>query len=154
MKQALKIAPFQSNQPRYNLFDRQIEAEDIPFCEREGIGILPHSPLAKGLLAGKYTPDRIFAADDERSCFPRFQGETFARYLAVVEELKGVARDKGVSLIQLAIAWLLRLSAITCVLVGGRNPEQVKEHAGVVGVTFSDAELTRIEDILVNTPDA
>jgi aryl-alcohol dehydrogenase-like predicted oxidoreductase len=153
MQQALQIARFHSNQPGYNMFDRQIEAEDIPFCEREGIGIVAHSPLAKGLLTGKYTPGHRFAADDERSGFPRFQGETFARYLAVSDQLKEVAHAKGLSLIQLAISWLLRLPAITCVLVGAKNPAQVEDHLGAVGVTFSDDELARIEEILADAPD-
>ncbi len=153
MQQALQVARFQSNQPRYNLFDRQIELEDIPFCEREGIGILAHSPLAKGLLTGKYTPTHKFPVDDERSDFPRFQGETFARYLAVADRLKGIANNKGLSLVQLAIAWVLRLPAITCVLVGAKNAVQVEEHVGAVGVTFSDDELARIEEILADAPD-
>jgi len=152
MQQALQIARFHSNQPGYNMFDRQIEAEDIPFCEREGIGIVAHSPLAKGLLTGKYTPRHKFAADDERSGFPRFQGETFARYLAVADQLKEVAHAKGLSLIQLAISWLLRLPAITCVLVGAKNPAQVKDHLGAAGVTFSGDELARIEEILADAP--
>ena len=150
---ALQIARFESNQPRYNLFDRQIEAEDVSFCGREGIGILVHSPLAKGLLTGKYVPDYEFPADDERSGFPRFQGETFARYLAVADQLKGLAQDKGLNLVQLAVAWLLRLPAITCVLVGAKRPAQVEEHGGAVGVTFRDDELARIEAILANAPD-
>ena len=153
MQQALQIARFHSNQPGYNMFDRQIEAEDIPFCEQEGIGIVAHSPLAKGLLTGKYTPGHRFAADDERSGFPRFQGETFARYLAVADQLKEVAHAKGLSLIQLAISWLLRLPAITCVLVGAKNPAQVEDHLGAVGVAFSDDELARIEEILADAPD-
>jgi aryl-alcohol dehydrogenase-like predicted oxidoreductase len=153
MQQALQIARFHSNQPGYNMFDRQIEAKDIPFCEREGIGIVAHSPLAKGLLTGKYTPGHKFAADDERSDFPRFQGETFARYLAVADQLKEVAHAKGLSLIQLAISWMLRLPAITCVLVGAKNPAQVEDHLGAVGVTFSDDELARIEEILADAPD-
>jgi aryl-alcohol dehydrogenase-like predicted oxidoreductase len=152
MQQALQTARFHSNQPRYNLFDRQIEAEDIPFCERAGIGILAHSPLAKGLLTGKYTPDYRFPTDDERSRFPRFQGETFAQYLTVAEQLEKVARDKGLTLVQLAIAWQLRLPAITCVLVGGKTPEQVEEHGGAAGVTFSEDELARIEEILASAP--
>lgn len=151
MQQALQIARFQSNQPCYNLFDRQIEAEDIPFCEREGIGILAHSPLAKGLLTGRYTPDHTFQADDERANSSRFQGEMFARYLAVADQLNEVAHEKGLSLVQLAIAWLLRLPAVTCVLVGAKNAAQVEEHGGAVGVTFRDDELNRIEAILRET---
>lgn len=152
MQQALQIARFHSNQPRYNMFDREIEAEDIPFCERAGIGILAHSPLAKGLLTGKYRPGYRFPATDERSGFPRFQGETFARSLAVAGRLQAVAQEKGLSLVQLAIAWLLRLPAVTCVLVGAKNPDQVAEHAGAAGITFSPAELARIEDILADAP--
>lgn len=148
MRQALEVARFHSNQPGYNLFHRRIEAEDIPFCEREGIGILAHSPLDKGLLTGKYTPDHKFAPDDERSAFQRFQGEEFARYLSAAERLKEVARDKGISLVQMAIAWILRLPAITCVLVGAKTPEQVQEHLGAVGVAFTDDELARIDEIL------
>jgi aryl-alcohol dehydrogenase-like predicted oxidoreductase len=148
MEKALRVARFHSNQPRYNLFDRQIEALDIPFCEREGIGILAHSPLAKGLLTSKYNSSHQFAADDERSGFPRFQGQTFAHHLALADRLAEVAGAKGLSLVQLAIAWLLRLPAITCVLVGARNPAQVQEHLGAAGITFSDDELTRIEEIL------
>lgn len=154
MGQSLDIARFHSNQPRYTMFDRGIEAEDIPFCAREGIGILVHSPLAKGLLTGKYTPGHTFPPDDERSGFARFQGDTFVRYLTVADRLKEVARDKGLSLIQFAIAWLLRLPAVTCVLVGAKNPSQVEEHLGAVGVTFSDDELARIEDILKDTPES
>ena len=146
MRQALEVAQIHSNQPRYNLFDREIEAVDIPFCREHGIGILGHSPLAKGLLTGKYTPDTTFPDDDERSKFPRFQGETFNMYLNAADQLKDIAANKGISLVQLAIAWQLRLPEITCVLVGGKNPQQVQEHVGAVGVTFSGEELAQIGD--------
>jgi aryl-alcohol dehydrogenase-like predicted oxidoreductase len=152
MQQALRTARFQSNQPRYNLFDRQIEAEDIPFCEREGIGILVHSSLAKGLLTGKHVPTDVFPADDERSRFPRFQGDAFAGYLAVADRLRALAADKGLSLVQFAIAWLLRLPAVTCVLVGAKSPAQVEEHLGAVGVRFSEAELAFIDEALASAP--
>ena len=153
MAQALEIAHFLSNQPPYNLIDRQIEAEDIPFCEREGIGILAHSPLTKGLLAGKYTVDHKFGPDDERSTSARFQGEAFAGYLAAVDRLKEIAQAKGLTMVQLALAWALRLPAVTCVLVGARNPAQVEAQLGAVGVTFSEAELARIDEIMADAPD-
>lgn len=152
MRQAMQTAQLQSTQPRYNMLDRQIEAEDIAFCEQGGIGILAHSPLAKGLLTGKYAPGHKFPTDDERSGFPRFQGETFARYLSVADQLREVAHDKGLTLVQMAIAWELRLPAITCVLVGAKNPQQVKDHLGAVGVTFGSDELARIEKILDAAP--
>ena len=153
MQMAHDIAPFHSNQPRYNMFDRNIEAEDLDFCRQTGIGILAHSPLGKGLLTGKYAPDHIFAEDDERAGSPRFQGDLFARYLAVADELKSVAADKNITMVQLAIAWLLRREEVTCVLVGAKNSDQVKEHVGAADVAFADDELERIEKILQDTPE-
>lgn len=148
MRDALEVAPFHSNQPRYNLLDRDIEAEDLPFCEREGVGVLAHSPLAKGLLTGKYRPGHRFPDDDERSRLPRFQGESFEATIGIVDALAGLASDKGISLVQLAVAWLLRSPAVTCVLVGAKSPEQVAEHVKAAGVTFSGPELARVEQIL------
>ena len=153
MQQAYDIAPFHSNQPRYNMFDRNIEAEDLDFCRQTGIGILAHSPLGKGLLTGKYAPGHIFADDDERAGSPRFQGDLFVRYIAVADELKSVAADKNITMVQFAIAWLLRREEVTCVLVGAKNSDQVKEHVGAADVEFSDDELERIEKILQDTPE-
>jgi aryl-alcohol dehydrogenase-like predicted oxidoreductase len=152
MQQALDAVPYLSNQPRYNLFDREIEAQDIPFCADHGIGILAHSPLAKGLLTGKYRPDHQFPSDDERSGFPRFQGEAFRRSLEVAGQLQAIARDKGLSLVQLAVAWPLRLPAVTCVLVGAKNPDQVREPLAAAEVTFTPDELERIRQIVADVP--
>jgi len=152
MQQALKTAPFQSNQPVYNMIDRDIEAEDLPFCAEKGIGILAHSTLAKGLLTGKYKPGYRFPPDDERSGFPRFQGEAFIGYIRLAEQLSEVARDKGISLLQLAIAWALRLPTISSVLVGAKTPTQIADYLGAIAVRFSEEELRRIDDILEDRP--
>lgn len=153
MQQVLNTARFESNQLRYNMFDRQMEQLVIPFCEQHGIGVLAHSPLAKGLLTGKYTTENTFLHDDERSGFPRFQGKNFSAYLELVEKLKGVAGDKGLSMVQFSISWILRKPAITCVLVGAKNPQQVVEHLGGLGVQFTESELIHIDSILEDTPD-
>jgi aryl-alcohol dehydrogenase-like predicted oxidoreductase len=152
MARAWQASPFQSNQPRYSMFFREVEAVDVPLCENYGIGILAHSPLAKGLLTGSYRPGHQFAEDDERSGFSQFRGELFAAYIKTADQLAAVAADKGLSMVQLALAWVLRLPAITCALVGAKNPSQVEEQLGAVGVTFSDEELARIETILAGTP--
>ncbi|MFN2202783.1 MAG: aldo/keto reductase [Caldilineaceae bacterium] len=152
MARAWQTAPFQSNQPRYNMFFREIEAVDVPLCENYGIGILAHSPLAKGLLTGSYRPGHSFAADDERSGFPRFQGDLFATYIRTADQLAEVAANKGISMVQLALAWVLRNPAITCALVGAKNPHQVEEQLGAVGVRLSDEELARIDAILAGAP--
>ena len=152
MQQAYNIAPFHSNQPRYNMVDRNIEGEDLDFCRQTGIGILAHSPLGKGLLTGKYSAGHVFPEDDERSQFPRFQGDLFAQYLAITDQLKTIAAEKNITMVQLAIAWLLRRDEVTCVLVGAKNPDQVKDHVGAADITFTDDEQQRIETILQNTP--
>ena len=152
MEEALTTTRLHTNQPRYNMLDRRIEAEVLPFCERNGIGIMAHSPLAKGLLTGRYRVGHKFPEDDERSRLSRFRGEPFAHYVKVADQLKQMAADKNLSLIQLAIGWLLRLSSVSCVLVGAKRPDQIHEHLGAAGVTFSDDELARIESILQDTP--
>jgi len=148
MERALTVCPFSSNQVRYNLLFREIEAGTVDFCQRHGIGIIVHSPLAKGLLTGRYGPDSTFPADDERSGFPDFTGELFAAHLAKAERLKQIARDLGVSLVQLAIAWTARLPAVSSVLVGAKDGTQVREHVGASGVRLGKTELERIERAL------
>ena len=151
--QAASIAPIHSVQTEYSMFRRRIEAEVVPHCEREGIGILAHSPLSKGLLSGRYRPEHVFPESDERTGRPRFQPEVFASFLAVVERLNEVAADKGVSLVQLAIAWAIRIPTLTTVLVGAKNPQQVQEHLGAVDLEIDHDELKRIDEILQAAPD-
>jgi aryl-alcohol dehydrogenase-like predicted oxidoreductase len=150
MERALKVAPIQSLQPRYNMFDREIEAAILPFCREHGIGILAHSPLGKGLLAGKYRPGHVFAPDDERSQFDRFKGERFAGYIAKADRLQAIARARGLTLPQLAVAWTLREEAVTVCLVGAKNAQQARENAAAGDVILSEAEQRQIEVILAS----
>jgi aryl-alcohol dehydrogenase-like predicted oxidoreductase len=136
------------------MLDRRVEAEVLPFCERHEIGVLAHSPLAKGLLTGRYRAGHRFADDDERAHSARFRGASLAHYVEVADRLQELAADKGISLVQMAIGWLLRLPVVSCVLVGAKSPEQVREHLVAADVTFSDDELAHIEAILENTPGA
>ena len=151
MALAMETAPFQSLQPGYNLLSRGIEAEDVPFCVEHGIGILAYSPLGQGLLTGRYRPGHRFADDDYRSERPAFQGEQFARTVAITDRLAELAADKGLSLVQLAISWILRLPAISTVLVGAKNPDQLDAHLGAVGVRFSGDELEAIDAVLAGS---
>lgn len=151
MDRAMKICPIQSNQVRYSLLFRGIEDATVDFCEKHGIGIIVHSPLAKGLLTGRYTPRSTFAPDDERSGFPDFQGDLFARHLSKAAQLGEIAKEKGISLVQLAVAWTLRLPLVSCTLVGSKNSRQLAEHLGAVGVTFAPAEEERIERVLASS---
>jgi aryl-alcohol dehydrogenase-like predicted oxidoreductase len=148
MERALKVAPIQSLQPEYSVFIRGIEASILPFCRAQGIGVLAHSPLGKGLLAGKYRPGHLFAPDDERSRSTRFRGETFARHIAQADRLKAIADARSLTLPQLAIAWTLRDEAVTVCLVGCKDEAQSRANAAAGDVVLSEAELAQIESIL------
>ena len=156
LERALRVAPIDAVQNRYNAIDRGDEISVLPFCAQAGIGYLAHSALAKGLLAGRYTTETRFPADDDRVTFRRFRGAEFAAHLAVVDRLKEVARSKGVTLVQLVLAWTLRRPEVTCVLVGGRSPEQVREQAAAAVMNLEADELAQMEKILgtlVRTPE-
>jgi aryl-alcohol dehydrogenase-like predicted oxidoreductase len=148
MAQALEVQPFCANQVGYNLFDREIEADVLPFSLARGIGVIAHSPLAKGLLSGAYRSGHAFPKDDERSRMQRFRGELFTAHLRVAEALRALANDKGLTLIQLALAWVLKQPGISCVLVGAKTPLQVEEHVAAVEVQLSREDLLAIERVL------
>jgi aryl-alcohol dehydrogenase-like predicted oxidoreductase len=148
MQAAWAARPFQSLQPRYNLLDREVEAAILPFCQAQGIGVLAHSPLAKGLLTGKYRPETRFAADDERSRIPRFTGETFQRYLATAGRLEAWAQARGHSLVELAIAWVLAHPAVTVCLCGAKSPAQVDDHLRAAAWRLSAADRAAVTQLL------
>lgn len=148
---AKKILTVVSNQINYNSLNRSPKQHMLPYCRQEKIAVLAHSSLAKGLLGGRYQPTHTFASDDERSSFPGYSGELFAEYLAVVEELKGVAEEEGLSIAQAALAWLLAQEGVTSVLIGPKNRSQLEESAHVIEATGSQRRIElrkRMNDIL------
>ena len=140
-----------SNQPRYNMIQRQIEAEVIPLSEREGVGQVVFSPLAQGVLTGKYRPGEApeqgtRAADPESN---RFMRELMNEdVLSAVEGLRAVAGEAGLSMSQLALAWVLRQENISSAIIGASRPEQVEDNAGASGAELPLDALSRIDEIL------
>jgi aryl-alcohol dehydrogenase-like predicted oxidoreductase len=130
LQRAKQSLPVVSDQINYNALNRSAEKQLLDYCRRENVAVIVHSSLAKGLLCGKYTPDHTFAPDDERSGFPGYSGELFARYLGVVEELEKAARDCGLDIVKAAIVWLLAREEVTSVLVGPKSIAQLEESAG------------------------
>jgi aryl-alcohol dehydrogenase-like predicted oxidoreductase len=104
--------PVATLQPPYHLFRRDIEADILPYCAGKSIGVLVYGTLAHGLLAGAMTPRTTFASDDWRSHSSDFSGERFVRNLAVVDELREFATQRGISLVELAVAWTLSNPAV------------------------------------------
>ena len=140
-----------SNQPSYNLLERSIEREVIPISLEEGVGQVVFSPLAQGVLAGKYHGGKI--PEGSRAARKGNAGKFIRRYLEpdrlkLVEKLRPVAERSGVSMSQLALAWCLRLPAVNSVIVGATTPDQVRENARASGVNLSQTLLEEIEDAL------
>ena len=134
-----------SNQPQYNMLWRVIESEVLPLCMKEGIGQIVWSPIAQGALTGKYQPGQSVpagsrATDESGSGFIR--GYLTDAILSRVAELRPVAEEAGLSMAQLAIAWVLQNPGVSAAIIGATRPEQVRENAKASGVQL-DAEIMR-----------
>ena len=145
------IHPVASLQPPYSMFRRSIEAEILPYCSENGIGVVVYSPLQNGLLTGKFTKELIQNLPDSdfrKTTNRHFQEPQVDINLAAVEELRPVADDCGLSLAQLALAWVLRRQEVTSAITGTRKPAQIEETVKAAGYIPEDEILARIEDIL------
>lgn len=145
-----------SNQPIYNMLNRSLETEVMQVCETEGIGLICYSPLAQGLLTGKYTSiDSL--PEGSRASDPR-SGKSFPlkrlneENLHKIEQLKIIATDLNISMTQLALAWCLRYSPVTSLITGASAPEQIQHNAKAADIQLQDTVLSAIEDILSNHP--
>ena len=148
---AEKIAPVTSLQPPYSLIRRQIEAETLPYCEKQGIGVISYAPMASGLLTGAMTRERAAALppDDFRTRNPEFREPRLSKNIELVERLRQVGARHGRGPAEVAIAWVLRNSAITGAIVGARNAKQVEGIVGAAGLKLTPAEIAEIEGAAV-----
>jgi methylglyoxal reductase len=147
MEEYRKVGPLDCDQEKYSMLDRRLDADQLPYCERENIAVLAYSPLAQGLLTGKVTPDRPLAEGDYRVDSPRFSVENRKRILAFLDHLRPLAEARGATLGQLAIAWTIARPGLTHALVGARNPAQVAENAAA-DLELSHDEMARIDEAL------
>jgi voltage-dependent potassium channel beta subunit len=142
-----------SSQPQYNMIWRVIESEVIPLCTKEGIGQIVWSPIAQGALTGKYLPGQSVptgsrATDASGSHF--IQSYLTEDILTRVQQLKPVAQEAGLTLAQLAIAWVLQNPAVSAAIVGASRPEQLRENIKAVGVKLDSEVLSKIDEILAD----
>ena len=147
LKRAEKIAPVTSLQPPYSLIRRQIEAEILPYCEKQGIGVISYSPMASGLLTGAMTRERAAALpeNDFRSRGAEFKEPRLSKNIELVERLRQVGQRLGRSPGEIAISWVLRHPAITGVIVGARNAKQVEGVMGAADLILTKQEIAEIE---------
>ena len=149
--EAMGLARFDSVQPRYNLLFRQIERELLPLCQEEGLGVIPYNPMAGGFLSGKHRRDagptagtRFTLGTAARRYQERYWRE---REFETVEALRALAAEAGVSLAQMAIAWVLANPAITSPIVGASRPEQLDDVAAAAGKTLGGGLKARLDEL-------
>jgi aryl-alcohol dehydrogenase-like predicted oxidoreductase len=155
---ALKIADKRgfdrivSNQPYYNAIGRDLEKQVLPLCEREGIGQVVYSPLAQGILTGKYKPGQPIpegsrASDPEQNMFMN-GGKLEEDLLERVQRLEPLAKQHNVSLAQLALAWCLRKPMVSSVIIGASRPDQVDDNAKASGAGLGEDVWRELDSIL------
>ena len=142
-----RIAPVTSLQPPYSIVRRDIEERTLPFCEKNGIGVIVYSPMQSGLLTGKMTRERLASLpeSDWRRKGKYFQEPLLTHALKVVDRLKEVGERHGHTPGEVAIAWTLRLPAVTGAIVGARRPEQIDEIVNAAAVRFAPDEIRSLE---------
>ena len=148
LKQASGTIRLSSNQVPYSMVRREIENDMIPWCIDNDCAILAYSPLQRGLLTGKISPETLFASGDSRSGLPHFRSNNIVRINMFLDSIRPLAEAKDASLSQLVIRWTLQRPGITVVLVGARNQQQVEENAGAFGVSLTREEMNRINTAL------
>jgi aryl-alcohol dehydrogenase-like predicted oxidoreductase len=146
--EAAAHGPINSSQPRYNMLFRGAEDAVLPACIELGIGVMAHSPLAKGILTGKYKPGHQFPADDERSDHFVFREGRADRAWEVVPALQTWAADHGHDLVQLAISWTLAHPSMASCIAGAKTVEQVLHNASAADWQLSELEMLELDNIL------
>jgi aryl-alcohol dehydrogenase-like predicted oxidoreductase len=154
LEECLKSTRLDVLQVGYNLFDRRMEREVFPFCREHNIGVMAYGSLAYGLLSGGFTEDTTFDAADWRSggvAFgqPILGGDNFRHNVGLVNRLRDeIARPRGLTVAQLALAWVLRNPTVTTAMVGARVPAEIEENVVAATVSLSDQEAARIEELM------
>jgi len=148
IRRAHAVHPIAALQTEYSLWSRDVEAEILPTVRELGIGFVPYSPLGRGFLTGRFKSPDDLPADDFRRNNPRFQGENFARNLAIVEQVNSIAREKGCTPSQLALAWVLAQGEDIVPIPGTKRRKYLEDNVGAAGVQLTEADLARIDRLL------
>jgi len=153
LKRIVAIAPVSSLQPPYSMLKRGIEAEILPYCAAQNIGVIVYSPMHSGLLSGSMTRERVKAMPDDdwrKTKSPEYQEPKLTRNLQLVEKLRAIGARHGRSPGEVAIAWTLRLPAVTGAIVGARRPAQVDGFIGAADFRLKSEELDEIGKALAD----
>jgi aryl-alcohol dehydrogenase-like predicted oxidoreductase len=143
------VAPIHTLQPPYNLFEREIEREILPYALWSGVGVLAYGPICRGLLSGRMKPETQFGGDDLRKTDPKFQLPRYPQYLNAVERLDRFAQENyGKRVIHLAMRWVLDQPGVTAALWGARHPAQLDPIDGIIGWSLDESAMEEIDRIV------
>jgi aryl-alcohol dehydrogenase-like predicted oxidoreductase len=145
LKRFHSVCPISAFQPRYNMIQRGIEAELVPWCEQHGVSVINYWPLMKGLLAGKIRRGHEFDPADKRLSYDVFHGDAFEEAQQLVDRLDVVAEQCGKTVAQVVVNWTMQRKGITSVLCGAKRAWQIEETAGAMGWRLSDEQLSVLE---------
>ena len=148
MDEFSSVCPIQAVQPPYNMLQREIELDILPYCLERGISAMCYWPLMKGLLAGKLSRDHVFAANDGRAKYPMFQGDEWKKNQDFVDELRKIAEEVGKTVSQVVINWTIQQPGITVALCGAKRANQIEESAGGFGWELSAVQLEKISNAI------
>ena len=152
MEEFRRVAPLASDQPPYNIFERDIDAEILPWCGENGVAVLTYSSLCRSLLGGRVHRGMKFEASDIRSVDPKFQEPRFNHYMTAVERLATFARERfGKSIIELAARWVLDRPGVSVALWGAKRPDQLDAEAGVMGWRLDADAMAEIDRIVADS---
>jgi len=140
-QKAAQYAPVVSIQPKYNLLEREIESNLLPYCQQNQVSALVYSPLASGMLTGKYSADTLLTDWRGKGNMGIFNKDIFPAAMAKVEKLKRFAEERNTPLAHLALRWVLSRPGVTCALVGCNSPEQVEQNVAAMEMSFSPGEM-------------
>jgi len=146
LTEACEYAAIDSLQPPYSLFWRTVEKDLLPYCRKQGITVLAYSPLAQGLLTGKFGPDHQFAKGDNRADNRLLQPEHYTRVQSALSQLQLLAEAKGITMGQLALAWVIAQPS-TCAIAGARNALQAAQNAAAMQVQLTGDDLAALDRI-------
>ena len=147
LRRAHAVHPITALQSEYSLWSRDPEDEILATCRELGIGFVAYSPLGRGFLTGQIKRFEDLAPDDFRRNSPRFQGENFARNLALVQEVGALARERGVTPAQLALAWVLARAEHIVPIPGTKRRDRLEENVGATRIALSAADLAALEAV-------
>jgi aryl-alcohol dehydrogenase-like predicted oxidoreductase len=149
MEEFQRVAPVASDQPPYNIFERDIDSETLPWCAANGVAVLTYSSLCRSLLGGRMHRGMKFESGDIRAVDPKFQEPRFSQYMTAVERLASLARERyGKSVAQLAARWVLDRPGVSVALWGAKRPDQLDAVSGVMGWKLDASTMTEIDRIV------